>query len=50
MTHRLTRAEYANAVRDLLALDIDARSLLPTDDTDQHDEATHPIADGDLGK
>ena len=30
--HRLNRAEYTNAVRDLLALDSDARSLLPTDD------------------
>jgi cytochrome c5 len=30
--HRLNRAEYTNAVRDLLALDIDAPSLLPTDD------------------
>ena len=32
-THRLNRAEYANAVRDLLALDIDAGALLPADDT-----------------
>jgi len=31
--HRLNRAEYANAVRDLLALDIDAASLLPPDDS-----------------
>jgi cytochrome c5 len=30
--HRLNRAEYTNAIRDLLALDIDARSLLPADD------------------
>jgi mono/diheme cytochrome c family protein len=30
--HRLNRAEYANAVHDLLALDIDATSLLPADD------------------
>jgi cytochrome c551/c552 len=30
--HRLNRSEYANAVRDLLALDIDATSLLPPDD------------------
>lgn len=30
--HRLNRAEYANAVRELLALDIDATSLLPPDD------------------
>ena len=31
--HRLNRAEYANAIRDLLALDIDAAALLPADDT-----------------
>ena len=31
--HRLNRAEYANAVRDLLALDIDERTLLPPDDS-----------------
>ena len=30
--HRLNRAEYANAVRDLLALEIDAPALLPADD------------------
>ena len=30
--HRLNRAEYANAVRDLLALNIDAATLLPPDD------------------
>ena len=30
--HRLNRAEYANAIRDLLALDIDATALLPADD------------------
>ena len=30
--HRLNRAEYANAIRDLLALDIDAQTLLPPDD------------------
>jgi mono/diheme cytochrome c family protein len=29
--HRLNRIEYANAVRDLLALEIDAASLLPAD-------------------
>ena len=29
--HRLNRAEYRNAVRDLLALDIDVSSLLPAD-------------------
>jgi cytochrome c5 len=31
--HRLNRAEYSNAIRDLLALDIDAASLLPPDDS-----------------
>ena len=31
--HRLNRTEYANAIRDLLALDIDAASLLPPDDS-----------------
>jgi cytochrome c5 len=30
--HRLNRTEYQNAVRDLLAVDIDATALLPTDD------------------
>jgi hypothetical protein len=30
--HRLNRAEYQNAVRDLLSLDIDAAALLPTDE------------------
>ncbi len=30
--HRLNRAEYANAVRDLLGLEIDATALLPPDD------------------
>jgi mono/diheme cytochrome c family protein len=31
VVHRLNRAEYANAVRDLLAVDIDVSDLLPTD-------------------
>jgi uncharacterized protein DUF1592/uncharacterized protein DUF1588/uncharacterized protein DUF1587/uncharacterized protein DUF1585/uncharacterized protein DUF1595/cbb3-type cytochrome c oxidase subunit III len=31
--HRLNRAEYANAVRDLLAVDVDATTLLPADDS-----------------
>ena len=30
--HRLNRAEYANAIHDLLGLDIDATALLPADD------------------
>src|SRR4051794_30790943 len=31
--HRLNRAEYSNAIRDLLALDIKPGSRLPADDT-----------------
>ncbi|MEJ0036133.1 MAG: DUF1592 domain-containing protein [Gammaproteobacteria bacterium] len=31
--HRLNRAEYANAVRDLLDLDIDTSKFLPADDS-----------------
>src|SRR5260370_337438 len=31
--HRLNRAEYSNAIRDLLALDIDLESALPADDS-----------------
>jgi cytochrome c551/c552 len=30
--HRLNRAEYANAIRDLLGLDIDSSQYLPADD------------------
>ena len=30
--HRLNRTEYANAIRDLLALEVDGRELLPADD------------------
>jgi hypothetical protein len=33
LAHRLNRAEYANAIRDLLALDVDVTSLLPPDDS-----------------
>jgi mono/diheme cytochrome c family protein len=32
--HRLNRKEYANAVRDLLAVDFDATEVLPADDVD----------------
>ena len=32
--HRLNQFEYGNAIRDLLALDIDATSLLPADESD----------------
>jgi hypothetical protein len=31
--HRLNRNEYANAIRDLLALDVNAETLLPADDS-----------------
>jgi hypothetical protein len=31
--HRLNRAEYTNVIRDLLAIDIDGRALLPSDDS-----------------
>ena len=30
--HRLNRAEYANAIADLLALEVDVKALLPKDD------------------
>jgi len=34
VVHRLNRSEYGNAIRDLLALDVDVTSLLPSDDAD----------------
>ncbi len=33
--HRLNRTEYSNAIRDLLGLEIDGRTLLPSDEADQ---------------
>jgi mono/diheme cytochrome c family protein len=33
--HRLNRTEYANAIRDLLALDIEVKTLLPPDDSSE---------------
>jgi hypothetical protein len=33
--HRLNRNEYANAIRDIFSLDIDAPSLLPQDDASE---------------
>jgi len=33
LAHRLNRAEYANAIRDLLDLRIDASTMLPSDDS-----------------
>lgn len=41
---RLTRAEYHNAVRDLLALDVDVSALLP------QDEASHGFDNMTLGE
>jgi len=34
VVHRLNRSEYGNAVRDLLALDVDVNQLLPSDGAD----------------
>ena len=34
--HRLNRAEYRNAVRDLLGVEVDVSALLPADDADEH--------------
>ncbi|MCH7750155.1 MAG: DUF1592 domain-containing protein [Acidobacteria bacterium] len=34
--HRLNRTEYVNAIRDLLGLEVDGRSLLPGDNADVH--------------
>jgi mono/diheme cytochrome c family protein len=36
VVHRLNRTEYANAVRDLLAVEIDPRAILPGDDADKN--------------
>ncbi len=33
--HRLNRAEYGNAVRDLLAVNVDVSTLLPSDDSSE---------------
>ena len=33
--HRLNRSEYANAIRDLLALPVDPATLLPADDSSE---------------
>ena len=33
MLHRLNRAEYANAIRELLAVDVDVATMLPSDDS-----------------
>ena len=35
VVHRLNRTEYTNAIRDLLALDVDGRALLAADEPDQ---------------
>jgi hypothetical protein len=33
--HRLNRAEYANAIRDLIAVDVDPSTILPADDSSE---------------
>ena len=33
--HRLNRTEYANAIRDLLAIEVDAATILPADDSSE---------------
>src|SRR5262249_28447608 len=33
--HRLNRTEYANAIRDLLAIDVDTATILPPDDSSE---------------
>ena len=35
LLHRMNRTEYANAIRDLLHLDIDTTTLLPADDSSE---------------
>jgi mono/diheme cytochrome c family protein len=43
--HRLNRTEYANAVRDLIGLDVDVKSLLPSDaSTDGFDNIAEALA------
>lgn len=33
--HRLNRTEYANAIRDLLSIEVDAATILPADDSSE---------------
>ena len=33
--HRLNRSEYANAIRDLVSVDVDAATILPADDSSE---------------
>jgi hypothetical protein len=33
--HRLNRTEYANVIRDLLAMDVDVSTMLPSDDSNE---------------
>jgi len=43
--HRLNRTEYSNAIRDLIATDIDAATLLPADDSSEgFDNTADPLA------
>ena len=51
VAHRLNRTEYSNAIRDLLALEIDGRSFLPADDQgfgfDNNADLAHGVAGPD---
>ena len=46
--HRMNRTEYANAIRDLLALEVDPATLLPVDGAErrlrQHRERAAGVA------
>ena len=44
--HRLNRAEYSNAIRDLLALDMDHSATLPADDSGYGFDNIGDVADG----
>src|SRR5580704_6634379 len=35
LLHRMNRGEYANSIRDLISVDIDAANLLPADDSSE---------------
>jgi cytochrome c5 len=44
--HRLNRTEYANAIRDLLALEVDATKFLPPDDSTHGVDGGVPVGRG----
>ena len=45
VVHRLNRAEYRNSIRDLLALDVEVSSLLPTTAAISASKHRHRLAD-----